>query len=298
MNKKSKLISIFFLASLLFISTINGGKAAPPSWVGVNAGDSFTWTITVYRDTAITLATDLGFASEMPPEITGIFGTEEEVKIKVDVLSITDIMTIDSTEYVNVTCSASLTLPGSVSLLLTNITTEDLEFGNLIIKYVASNYTGAIFNVLGGLTGGPAGGLPTTSGSTFGALFIPTNLNWATLIAEINAISDMIPGFPPGLTFTALANGTRATLTGQTLALPGIGDVTLSTIQVTIIYNNDGVLSTAEIKYGGDVLLLLALTPGGTDEEIPSYEVSIILITTLVASIGIIYYIKKKKRLG
>lgn len=297
MNKKSKLISIFFLASLLFISTINVGKAAPPSWVGVNAGDSFTWTVTVYRDTAITLATDLGFASELPPEITGIFGTEEEVQIEVDVLSITDIMTIDGTEYVNVICSASLTLPGSVSLLLTNITTEDLEFGNLIIKYVASNYTGAISNVLGGLTGGPTGGLTTTD-STFGALFIPTNLNWATLIAEINAISGMIPGFPSGLTFTALANGTRATFTGQTLALPDIGDVTLSTIQVTIIYNDDGVLSTAEIKYGGDVLLLLALTTGETDSEIPSYEVSIVLITTLVASIGIIYYIKKKKRIG
>ena len=281
MNKKSKLISIFFLTSLLFISSINFGKAAPPSWVGVNVGNSFTWSINVNRDTAITLATDLNLSSFIPPDVTDLFDFEQEVRIKVRILSITDLMTINGTEYVNVSCSLSLILPGTT-------TVEDIaEFGNLIIKYVPSNYTGQLFNIIGG-------GL---TGSTFGALFVPTDINWAQLIAEVNSILSSIPSFPSGLTFTALANGVEATLIGQTLDIPDIGNVTLATIEMSITYNTDGVLDIAEITYGGDVLLTVALT-ADSDVEIPSYEVSIVLITTLVASIGIIFYIKKKKRLG
>ena len=282
MNKKSKLISIFFLASLLFISSINVGKAAPPSWVGVDVGDSFTWSISVNRDTAITLATDLGFGDNITDlSITDLFDAQQEVQIKVSILSITDLMTINGTEYVNVTGSVSLILPGTTSIA------DIAEFGNLIIKYAPNNYTQQLFNIIGGVV----------TGGTFGALFVPTDINWAQLIAEVNSILSSIPSIPSGLTFTALANGVEATLTGQTINITSIGNVTLATIGVSITYNTDGVLDTAEISYGGDALLTVALT-AGADGEIPSYEVSIVLITTFAASIGIIYYIKKKKRLG
>ncbi len=276
MNKKSKLISIFFLTSLLFISSINVGKAAPPSWVGVDVGDSFTWSITVNRDTAITLATDLNFSSYIPIDVTDLFGIEQEVQIKARILSITDLMTINGTEYVNVTGSVSLILPGTTSIA------DIAEFGNLIIKYAPNNYTQQLFNIIGGVV----------TGGTFGALFVPTDINWAQLIAEVNSILSSVPSIPSGLTFTALANGVEATLTSQTINITSIGNVTLATIGVSITYNTDGVLDTAEISYGGDALLTVALT-AGADGEIPSYEVSIVLITTLVASIGIIFYIKK-----
>ena len=282
MNKKSKLISLFFLSSLIFTSFLSVGKAVPPSWVGVNTGDSFTWSITVQRDTAITIATDLGFGANITAfSITDLFGAEEEVRLKVNVLSISSVVTVNDTQYVNVSCSLSLILPGTTTI-------EDLtEFGNLIVKYVPNNYTlqFGFLQYLGEEIG------------AIGGLFIPTDINWTEVVAEIGVMSGFIPGFPPGLTFTALTDGVEGTLSAQTLDIPEIGNVALAAIIVSVTYTDNGVLNTAEITYGGDVLLTIALT-SGTDGEIPSYEVSIVLITTLIASIGIIFFIKKKKRLG
>ncbi len=273
MNKKSKLICIFFIGSLLFISSINVGKAAPPSWVGVNAGDSFTWKITGYRDSILTLATDLGFSSEIPSNITTLVGAQEEVQIEVTVLSITDLMTSNGMDYVNVSCSLSLVIPGTTTI-------EDaMEFGNLIVKYVPTNYTGQLMNL---------GELELDSMETIiGALFIPTDINWVEFIAEVNVLMNMISGVPSGITLEGLTNGVRVTYAE---------DPPMDEVEATITYNSDGVLSNVEIKYGGALLLTIALVGG--DAEIPSYEVSIILTTTLISSIGIIYYVKKKNRLG
>ena len=71
MNKKNKLLCIFFLSSLLFISTINVGRAAPPSWVGVNAGESYTWSINVNVNTALAIVEDLNSTGTLP----NVFGT-------------------------------------------------------------------------------------------------------------------------------------------------------------------------------------------------------------------------------
>ena len=285
MNKKNKLLCIFFLSSLLFISTINVGRAAPPSWVGVNAGESYTWSINVNVNTALAIVEDLNSTGTLPNvfgtvDPADLFGIQQEVQIKAEILSITDLLVQNDVEYVNVSCSVSLVLPGTTSV-------EDIAvFGNVIFKYVPNNYTGALFN-LGG----------DGAGSSFGGLFIPTDINWAEVVAEVNAISSYIPFLPSGLTLTAQATGVRGTLTSLTVDIPTIGNVTLAAIQVTVLYNDNGVLSSADVRYGDDVLLSITLTTG-EDQEIPSYEVFIVLLTTSAASIGIIYYIKKKKRLG
>ena len=286
MKKKSKLISIFFITSLLFISSINVGKAAPPSWVGVSVGNNFTWSITVNVNTALTIVDDLNTTGFIPNifeglDPTDLFGTQQEVQIKAKVLSITDLMTVNDTQYVNVSCSLSLVLPGTTSV-------EDIaEFGNLIVKYVPNNYTlqFGFLQYLGGEIG------------AIGGLFIPTDINWTEVVAEVNAMSSYLPGNFSGLAFTALADGVQGTLSSQTIDVPTIGNVTLAAIVVLVTYTDNGVLNTAEITYGGADLLTIDLT-SGTGGEVPSYEVSIVLITTLVASIGIIYFIKKKKRLG
>jgi len=281
MKKKSKLISLFFLSSLMFTSILSVGRAVPPSWVGVNTGDSFTWSITVQRDTAITIATDLGLGANITAfSITDLFGAEEEVRLKVNVLSISSVVTVNDTQYVNVSCSLSIILPGTTTL-------EDItEFGNLIVKYVPNNYT-LQFGFLEGMVDIGA----------IGGLFIPTDINWTEVVAEVNAMSSYLPGNFSGLAFTALADGVQGTLSSQTIDVPTIGNVTLAAIVVLVTYTDNGVLNTAEITYGGADLLTIDLT-SGTGGEVPSYEVSIVLITTLVASIGIIYFIKKKKRLG
>ncbi|KKM07145.1 hypothetical protein LCGC14_1736900 [marine sediment metagenome] len=265
----------------MFTSILSVGRAVPPSWVGVNTGDSFTWSITVQRDTAITIATDLGLGANITAfSITDLFGAEEEVRLKVNVLSISSVVTVNDTQYVNVSCSLSIILPGTTTL-------EDItEFGNLIVKYVPNNYT-LQFGFLEGMVDIGA----------IGGLFIPTDINWTEVVAEVNAMSSYLPGNFSGLAFTALADGVQGTLSSQTIDVPTIGNVTLAAIVVLVTYTDNGVLNTAEITYGGADLLTIDLT-SGTGGEVPSYEVSIVLITTLVASIGIIYFIKKKKRLG
>ncbi len=293
MNKKNKLICISLLCSLLFISTISVSTAAPPSWVGVSTGDTFTWRITVNVDTALDVVDDLGLSEMIPSEITTELGDQEDVLIRVRVLDVTDQMTYHGVNYVNASCSLTLILPDTT-------TVEDItEFGNIIVEFDSTNYTQKLFDVLGseeeGMEGIAAG------------LFMPTDINWATFITEVNLLAAMIPGFPSGITITALANGASATIPsgviGEMLGEEGLmglpmQNVNLAEIEFSITYNDNGVLNTAEVTYGTDVLFELVLESSGDGGgEIPSYEISIVLIATFGVTIGTIYYIKRKKHI-
>ncbi len=290
MNKKNKLICISLLCSLLFISTINVTTAAPPSWVGISTGDTFTWRITVNVDTALDLADDLGFSEMIPSEITTELGDQEDVLIRVRVLGVTDQMTYHGINYVNASCSLTLILPDTT-------TVEDVtEFGNIIVEFDSTNYMQELIDVLGseeeGMEGIAAG------------LFLPTDINWASFIAEVNAVIAMMPEEFSELIITALANGGSITIPSgfidEMLAEEGLmgiemQNMNLAEIEFSITYNDNGVLNTAEVLYGSDVLFTVALESGGDGDEIPSYEISIVLITTAVATISVIYYIKRKR---
>ncbi|KKM23189.1 hypothetical protein LCGC14_1617730 [marine sediment metagenome] len=292
MNKKNKLICVSVLCSLFLISAINVSNAAPPSWVGVSTGDTFTWRITVNVNTALNLVEDLGISGEIPPGITTGLGNQEEVKLKVRILAVTDQMTHIGVNYVNVSCMLSIILPETT-------TVEDVaEFGHIIVEYDPTNYTQELFEVLGTNEEGM---------QSIAGLFMPTDINWASFVTELNILTGMIPDFPSGIIITALANGASVTIPSglieQMLEEEGLFGVemqnmTLDDLEFSITYNDNGVLDTAEVIYGTDVLFELVLeSVNGDGDEIPSYEISIVLITTIASTIGIIYYIKRKKHI-
>ncbi len=299
MNKKNKIICVSLLCSLFFISAINVSNAAPPSWVGVNTGDTFTWGITVNVDTALTLAEDLGFSEMIPTGFTEGLGTQETVKIKVRILDVTDQMTYSNINYVNVSCLLTLTIPIPIT-----DTDEEIEFSHIIVEYDALNYTQELFEVLGSNEEGM---------TSIAGLFLPTDVNWAEFIAEVNAIQAMMPSMFSDIIITALTNGGSVSIPSEFLEQmfeeEGLFDMEVETqnlddFEISITYNDNGVLDTAEVMYGTDVLFAVTLESGNGDEdgdedgdEIPSYEISIVLITTIASTIGIIYYIKRKKHI-
>ena len=80
MKKKSKLIGISLLIGLLLLSSVNISNAAPPSWVGVSAGDRYEWTVTINGDTMIELYEDLLNKTSHWPLITISFDKMRVIK--------------------------------------------------------------------------------------------------------------------------------------------------------------------------------------------------------------------------
>jgi len=252
-------------------------NAQPPTWVGVSAGDSFTWKITVNAEPLLNLFEDINLTGELPPDYTDYFVGSESINLKVNVKSVSDELDYMGTKYANISCTLSLVFPGTTTF-------EDiLEFGHIIVKF-QDNYTGAIMDLISG------------SGLFFemGGIFLPTNMNWTKLVDEINLLKSMVPEIPANITVTALANGINVNYPGGYLEFMGFFNGTLDEVDVTVKYNANGVLSSVVVKYGGATLA----TVGFPEAEIFGYELSIMIVITTGAVIGLIYYIRRKKRIG
>ncbi|MFX1302032.1 MAG: hypothetical protein ACFE9X_01615 [Promethearchaeota archaeon] len=281
MKNKIKLIGISIVGCLLFLSSINVSNALPPDWVGVSAGDSFTWKITVNAEPLLDLYEDLNITGEMPPDYSTYFVGSASINVKVNVKSVSDEMDFMGTKYVNVLCSLSLVFPGTTTI-------EDIaEFNHIIVKF-QDNYTGGIMDLASGVF------FPN---GTIGGLFMPMNMNWTILEDEINTLKSMVPEIPGNISITALENGMNVNYPGGYFEFNVsnyIFNGTFGEVDATVRYNANGVLSDALIKYGGATII----TVGFAEEEIFGYELSIILIITTSAVIGLIYYTKRKKRIS
>ncbi|UCD02184.1 MAG: hypothetical protein JSV23_03980 [Promethearchaeota archaeon] len=245
----------------------------------MSTGDSFEWAITVHMATLLNLMEDLNLTYGMPPEYTDLFVGVSSMNYRIDILSVSDEMDYIGIKYVNVSCSVSLVLPGTTTI--PNIG----QFSNIIVKF-QDNYTGAVGDLISG------GGLMYA----MGGLFLPTNMNWTKLVDEFNTIKSFFPEIPTDLNVTALENGINANYPGGAFEFnysyyyfAG----TLSEVDVTVTYTENGVLSSVIVLYGGATLLTVGFAQ---PEEIFGYELSILIIITTGAVIGLVFYIKKKKR--
>ena len=277
MKRKSKLVYISALSCLLLLSSINISNAQPPTWVGVSAGDSFTWKITVYAEPFLNLFEDLNLTGDLPPDYTDYFVGSESINLKVNVKSVSDELDYGGIKYANISCTLSLVFPGTTTI-------EDiLQFSHIIVKF-QDNYTGAFQDLVmgGGVFFEMAG------------IFLPTNMNWTKLVDEINLLKSMVPEIPATITVTALANGINVNYPGGYLDFMGIFNGTLDEVDVTVKYNANGVLSSVVVKYGGATLA----TVGSPEAEIFGYELSIMIVITTGAVIGLIYYVRRKKRIS
>lgn len=274
MKNINKIIGISLICCLLLMLPVKPSKAAPPSWVGVNDGHKFTWTVTIHYNPFLQIMEDLGLTEDMPPDITDYLPETATINLGVTILSVSDSQSYLSMEYVNVSCSMSITFPGTTSL--PNIA----QFNNIIINF-KENYTGAFMDLYGSVS----------FYSMMAGLFLPTNINWTQLVDEVNTLKTMVPEIPDNLTISALDNGVSVSYPGGFIDF-GVYNGTLDVLGVEVNYNTNGVLQSAEATYGGEVLVTVGFA---ADQEIFGYELSILLIISTGAIVGIIIYIRKRK---
>lgn len=269
MKTKYKLVSVLTIGILLlFFTSIQFSVAQAPSWVGVEAGDKYSWKIKLHYDTYVELEEDMTGVpvSEGPyPDVS--------VGFSLEVLGVSDELyePVNGFYYANVSSRMTLSMAGYPDEVSPPI-------GQIVPRNDTSNYFGTLITFLN-----------QSEGMYYGFLIVATDLNWETVASELNADFPEIPEFPDiTFTITARESGLDLYFSGGTFE-----NITLQEITGYVKYNNDGVLDSGVIKYGGSTLASIG---SGEEELIPGYDLPIIVGTSLVAIGGLIYYVKRKKR--
>lgn len=291
--KKSKIIGLTFISALLVFSLTNVSHAAVPSYVGINAGDSYHWIGSV--NMASVNSTAIGFIGaanwtliydmldEQVLNETGLpLGSLLAGEMKVNIINMTPEIPLLTGLGVMLYAELSVSnLPGVWDVLL-DASTPMLSIQNPV-GIDSTNY----LNILGGGFG----------------LFIPKGLNFNQIATWMTS---NLTGFDPiynNVTVSALANGFQATILGAfldwSLNMSGapITIPSLSDIVVTANWNSNGVFSNATLKYGGVTFVSVELLTEELAGEIPGFIIPIFLGVGAIAIVGTISIIKRKKRI-
>jgi hypothetical protein len=268
MKTKYKIISALFIGIFFFfLTSVKVSVAQAPTWIGVEAGDKYKWKITVYPNTFMELEEDL---TGVPP---GASYPAMSLGFSLEVLGVSNELyePINDFYYANVSSIMTISLPGVGDEV-------SPPLGQVVPRNDTSNYFGTIATYLN-----------QSMGAYWGFFIVATDLNWETVASELSADFPDSPDFPD-VTFTITARET-----GLDLYFSGgtFDNITLQEMDGYVEYNNDGVLVSGAFKYGGSTLASI-----GPEEEdaIPGYELPIIFGVSVVTTIGLIYYIKRKKR--
>jgi len=275
--KKVKLLCLSILGLLFLIPLVNFSTAAPGDYVGVEEGDSYSWELYFNVAGLEEFSQDLSGTPIDVGEIEGI-ETIPVVTFKATVNMILPVDTIlvngtTSVTYVPVNVTISANVPGLGEQTLAILTVP--IFSNETDYYLHMMYYHFMPFVLE----------LTTIGPTF--MFVAQNLNWTKAVEDVLEIygahivyqNFLLTAEPSGFKLIipeALLNGTQ------------------KEIEYKMEYTSKGVLSYAGIKYGGTTLMSISF-PGA--DEIPGFELPIIMGTIAVVGIGLIYVIKKKNRI-
>ncbi|MHA2283881.1 MAG: hypothetical protein ACXAC5_23825 [Promethearchaeota archaeon] len=292
--KKSKIIGLSLISALLLFSLTNISHAAPPSYVGVSTGNSFTWigsaNMANVNDSAIGIigydnwTLTYNMLDELIENETGLqLGSLLAGGLKASITNISDEMALPPFMGVAVSAAISVSYEPGVWQQLTD--------GSFPTMYI-TDPTGLDITNYHYI----ASGMP---------LFLPKGIDFNQLATWITAnISSLDPAVIPlynNLTVTALSDGFQATVLGPFLewALNLSGAPfpipSLSNVVVDVHWNANGVFSSAELMYGGLTLVTVQLIPG--TGEIPGFIIPIFLGASAIALVGVISIIRKKKRI-
>ncbi len=289
--KKLKIFAISLISILLFFPFINVSRAAP-SYVGLNIGDSFHWNGTVYVDNINSTAIDiLGEANWTliynmldPESLTGFdIGSLLNGEMEVTIINITDEMPM-GLEFSGVGLYVDLSVSYLPSVWLPILNNTMYPYPTFYIvdpaDFTAQNY----FYVFS---------------SPYG-LFLPVGTNYGQIATWANANLTSLAPIYNNATISGLTDGFQITILGSnldnmvsTLAIP-FSLSSLSDIVFTIRWNANGVLSSALLTYGGLTLVSIALE---STSEIPGFNIPLFLGGISTAVVGLIYIMKRKKRL-
>lgn len=296
--KKAKIISISILGTLLLLSFSNFATAAPPSYVGIRTGESYTWSI----DPAMENINATGIA---------LFGVTNWTFMYEYFVQLWENMTY---------CPFNFFQGVGMKLVLTNVSDEitlpyysTIPVGSAVyfdeyVSYCNNNYT-LVYN---------------SSGSTYPMMYIydPTylnstnwmyyiaggtpvftsvGLNWALVAASWQTYTLTSPYTSGNVTITPLSNGLKINLKAVYLEWlfnmmsGGVFTIgSLSDADITLTWNAKGVFSKGIVEYGGIELVNAYLV--GEEPGIPGYELPLLIGTSAFTTIGLIYTIMRKKK--
>jgi hypothetical protein len=272
--KKSRICLISLLGLFLFIPLTNYSTAVPPSYIGVQVGESYTWTLGINVDGYSTMVVDMG--GTVPPDVS-MFETMPSIQLRGDIAYISDEYTGTFYDYVLINLSIYMNVPG-YGWQAYFPTGQYLPV--FVLNNETSNYFNSTMNAMGAET------LPPLYSFAFPFIIVPHNLNWTVATTELNSLVQEMTGGVTGLILEEYGNGFKLTIPSQM-----INGSLMQEMQYTAQWNSKGVFGAGEMKYGGTTVM----TVNAPDSGIPGFDVVILIGVVGISTLGVIYYVKKKK---
>ena len=290
--KKTKIIGVV-LFSLLFLSTVNLASAAPPSYVGFNAGQEFIWTPTInftnVNITALSLVDEanwtLAYAmlEELLENETGMtFDMLGGLGLRMIIHNVTDELIDSGIRYGGAWFNMDVSYSPGVWVRVVNATDSTYPMIRII---------------------NPADINETTYMYLFSSSpFMPIGLNYTFVATQLNNYFSGNPYTAGNMSLARLGNGFQITIYGDYLEmmLQSMGEpfnetiIELENVIGTVQYNSLGILEYASVSYGGLVLASAALTTG---LGIPGFTIPLVLSISAGTLIVLIVIVKKKNKI-
>ncbi|MFX1378709.1 MAG: hypothetical protein ACFFA4_06410 [Promethearchaeota archaeon] len=273
--RKSIPILVCLLGIFFFIPFINFSRALPPSYIGVQTGEQYTWTLRINANTFAQYATDTG--QPIPPEFS-MFETMGGIQVRGTVAWISDEY-IDIFNYVIINLTIAMYVPGYGWM-------EYPEPGNptplpiIVLSNETSNYFNNTLNAMGSIT------LPPPISFALPFLIVPHNLNWTDAILGLNELFQGFTGGMTGITIEEFGRGFKVTIPEQL-----VNSTVVKQTEYIAQWNEKGVFGQGQVLYGGATLMAVNVP----EAEIPGFEITILVSVLGISTIGLVYYIKKRK---
>jgi len=288
--KKNKLIGLT-LFSLLFLTFANYTIAAPPSYVGVQAGQQYTWVPSFnfanINATAISLVgeenwtTAYAMLEELFENETGMdFSLIGGTGLRMTIHNVTDELIDSGIRYSGIWFNMDIAMSANNWTRVVNATDSSSPMLR-IINPADINETTFMYTLMS----------PT---------FMPIGINFDFIAEGLTNYTNSSPYTAGNFTFAKNGNGLAVTIKGDYLemALNESGSpfniTELADVVATVRWNNYGVLDYASIAYGGLVLASASLV---TDLGIPGFTIPLVIGVSICTLIALVVVIKKKKKI-
>ncbi len=271
--RKSIPVLVCLLGIFFFIPFINFSRAVPPDYIGVQVGEEYPWTLNINVNTFTEFAADMN--QTVPSELS-MFATMGGIQMKGEIAWISDEI-VDVVNYVIINVSISMLVPGYG---WQQFPAPGVDLPVFVLSNETSNYFNSTMNAMSIVT------LPPLIGFAMPFLIVPHNLNWTEAINGLLDVMGDFIGPMTGITLEEYGNGFKITIPEQL-----VNGSTVKQTEYMAQWNEQGVFGSGLVTYGGAPLMSVNIDLS----EIPGYEIGIIVGVLGVSSIGIIYYVKKKK---
>ncbi|MHA1913814.1 MAG: hypothetical protein ACW986_06435 [Promethearchaeota archaeon] len=290
--RKGKVIGLSLICTLLILSTINMAQAQTPSYVGIDADDSYVWLTTVNMASVNTTMNGLIGADNW----SMVYDMLNEMAVNASGYEISDYLGAGIKADISSITPEGILFPGTNGVAVYANISVAYEIDNWVL---IANDSNPIFMIAD-----PAGLNETTFMYYLfpmgPPLFLAKGINFNQVATWISAGLTGMPPLYNNITITGVGDGFRFTILGDFLEDMASGSgapfpiPTLGNIVATVRWNANGVLSLATLAYDGLTLVTLQLI--GNLEEIPGYMLPILLGASIIGLIGTISIVKRKKR--